>query len=105
MPLTPIVGKAAADRYNQPYLADASWFKGLDKVAKDILIWGGGAELLIDSINFVSKRLKEAHPRVDLVIGPGAAHEDFIFDKLLGYKQSKSGGAEVVESWVAQRVR
>ena len=66
-----------------------------------MLIWGGGGEVLIDSIREISKKLKAAHPRVDYVEQPGAAHEDFIISRLLGYTSDEGG--EVVASWIAQR--
>jgi len=66
---------------------------------KEILTWGGGGEVLIDSINAIHKKLEQAHPKAKLVVEPGAAHEEFIFDYLLGYKDS--AGASLVESWIA----
>lgn len=99
------LGSAPVDNYNQPYLAPSDWFKGLDKVVKDILVWGGGGEILIDSIESVSKKVQAAHPRTELVVEVGAAHEDFIMDRLLGYKQSVGEGGEVVERWLAQRLK
>lgn len=52
----------------------------------------------------MGKKLKETHPRLELVVEPGSAHEDFIMDRLLGYKVSNGKGGEVIESWIAQRV-
>lgn len=83
-------------------LTEPSWFKGLDKVAKDIFVWGGGGEILIDSINATAEKLKKAHPRVEYVVQPGASHEDFIIDTLLGYKDAQ--GTKVVRSWMEQRL-
>ena len=66
-------------------------------------MWGGGGEVLIDSIDAFSKKLKEAHPNTEVVVQPGAAHEDFIMDKLLGYK-AKGEGTKLVESWIKARL-
>ena len=44
-------------------------------------------------------KLKKAHPQTEVVIQPGAAHEDFIMDKLLGYRH-KAQGTEVIERWL-----
>jgi len=87
------------DNWNQPILADDAWFRDLSSVASSILVWGGGGEVLVDSIQVIAAKLKEAHSRTEVVIQPGAAHEDFILDKLLGYK-AKSQGTEVVERWL-----
>ncbi|KAK3686902.1 hypothetical protein LTR37_019344 [Vermiconidia calcicola] len=97
------LGSSALDNYNQPILADAAWFNGLDRKVGDILVWGGGGEVLIDSIEAVTKILKEAHPKTELVVESNAAHEDFILDKLLGYK-GKNEGTELVENWIKARL-
>ena len=91
------------DNYNQPILADLSWFNGLNLKVKDILVWGGGGEVLIDSIEAIGKKLKEASPSTELVVQPGAGHEDFLFDTLLGYKQ-KAEGTKLIESWLASKM-
>ncbi|KAK3619502.1 hypothetical protein LTR56_024003 [Elasticomyces elasticus] len=97
------LGDAKLDFYNQPADADDQWFTGLDKKVKDVLVYAGGGEILLDSINAFTKILKQAHPRVELVIQPGVAHDDIILDKVLGY-QKKAEGTKVIESWIAQRV-
>ena len=75
----------------------------MDTVTKDILIWGGGGEVLIDSIQVLERKLKRAHRRLEYVEQPGASHEDFILEKLLGYTE-KAQGTVVVESWIAARL-
>jgi hypothetical protein len=67
------------------------------------LIWGGGAEVLIDSIKDFSQILAAAHPKTKLVVQAGAAHEDFIFDATVGYKV-KPEGTKLVESWIEERI-
>lgn len=84
------------------YVAPVSWFDGLEKVAKDIFVWGGGGEVLIGSIDAIAEKLKKAHPRVEYVVQPGASHEDFIIDTLLGYKNVQ--GTQVIRSWILQRL-
>jgi hypothetical protein len=42
--LTKIAGPAPFDNYNQPVLAPADWFSGIDKLVKGILVWGGEQE-------------------------------------------------------------
>lgn len=97
------LGPAALDNYNQPILANLTWFRGLDLKIKDVLVWGGGGEVLIDSIQAIGKTLKDANPKTEVVIEPGAAHEDFIIEKMLGYKE-KGEGTKLIESWVAARI-
>ncbi|KAK5124601.1 hypothetical protein LTR85_001314 [Meristemomyces frigidus] len=97
------LGGKPADNYNVPLHADSNWFSGLDTKAKDIFVWGGGGEVMIDSIEGITKKLKQAHPRVEYFVEPGASHEDMVINKLLGYKD-KSEGTKVIESWLAQRL-
>lgn len=49
-------------------IADKSWFEGIEKATKDILVWGGGGEALIDSIEAIAKQLKEAFPKTEVVV-------------------------------------
>lgn len=97
------LGSSSLDNYNQPILADLTWFSGLDLKVKDVLVWGGGGEVLIDSIEAIGKKLKEAHSRAELVVQPGAAHDDFIIERLLGYKE-KGEGTKLIESWIPARL-
>ena len=98
-----LVGSKSLDNYNQPILADVSWFSGIESKVKDILIWGGGGEVLIDSIDAVSKKLKEAYPKTEYVREAGASHEEFIMERMLGYKE-KAEGTKLVESWLKSRL-
>jgi acetyl esterase/lipase len=96
-------GPSKIDSYNQSVIADSAWFKGLDGKVKDILVWGGGGEVLIDSIEVTAKKLQQAHPRVEYVVQNSAAHDDFIIEKILGYK-NKGEGTEVIERWMKARL-
>ncbi|TKA31265.1 hypothetical protein B0A54_15320 [Friedmanniomyces endolithicus] len=93
---------AELDYYNQPADADEQWFSGLDKKVKDMFVYAGGGEILIDSIELFVQKLKQAHPRVEFFVQSGAGHDDIILDKVLGYKK-KAEGTKVIESWIAQR--
>lgn len=97
------LGSAPVDEYSEPVRGDIKWYSGLDRVVKDVLIWGGGGEVLIDSIEQLAKTLKAAHPKTELVVQPGAAHEDFLLDVLLEYKE-KGEGTKLIESWLSERV-
>ncbi|CAK3888142.1 Steryl acetyl hydrolase 1 [Lecanosticta acicola] len=97
------LGDSPANEYNEPIRADSQFYSGLPKIVENLLVWGGGGEVLIDSIQKSAATLKEAHPKTELVVQKGAAHEDFILDVLLGYKE-KGEGAVVVENWLAERL-
>jgi acetyl esterase/lipase len=107
LPVEPVAyspsGSKSLDNYNQPILADVSWFSGVESIVKDILIWGGGGEILIDSIDAFSKKLKEAYPKTEYVREAGASHEEFIMEGMLGYKE-KAEGTKLVESWLKARL-
>ena len=85
--------------YNDPIQADSKWFAELENIASDIFIWGGGGEVLFDSIEAFTEKLRQVHPRVDLVMQPGASHEDFIMDRTLGYT-NKAEGTRAIEKWI-----
>lgn len=61
------LGSAKLDNYNQPVLAKDDWFAGLDSVVSEVLVWGGGAEVLIDSIDRIVAQLKRTFPKLDYV--------------------------------------
>ncbi|TKA52285.1 hypothetical protein B0A49_12486 [Cryomyces minteri] len=97
------LGGARLDEYNQPIIADDDWFKGLENVVSEILVWGGGGEVLIDSIVEIAKKLQKAHPKTELVVQPKVGHEEFIIDTLLGYKE-KAEGTVLMENWIGARL-
>ncbi|GAB7350358.1 hypothetical protein MBLNU459_g0987t1 [Dothideomycetes sp. NU459] len=97
------LGTAKSDAYNEPVTADKSWFQGLAGAASEILVWGGGGEVLIDSIEVIQKKLKDANPKTDYVVEPGACHEQFLIDILLGYKE-KGQGTKVIEEWISSKL-
>ena len=94
-----VPGTATRDDYNQPSYADQSFFEGLKRVAERILVWGGSYELIIDSIEPLAKKIQQAHPQTEIVIESEAAHEGFIFDLTLGYKE-KSQATKLIENWI-----
>ncbi|KAL2357321.1 Alpha/Beta hydrolase protein [Cryomyces antarcticus] len=97
------LGGARLDEYNQPTIADDDWFKGLENVVSEILVWGGGGEVLIDSIVEIAKKLQKAHPKTELIVQPKVGHEEFIIDTLLGYKE-KAEGTVLMENWIGARL-
>jgi acetyl esterase/lipase len=67
------------------------------------LVWGGGGEAIITTIVNFADKLKKAHPQVELVVQPGAAHDDPIIEKMLGYRE-KHEGTKVIEAWIGARI-
>ena len=67
------------------------------------MVYGGGGEVLIDSIKVFGAKLKRAHARSELVVVPKAAHIDIIIDKAFGYK-GKAEGTQLIESWMTKVV-
>ncbi|KAI5371087.1 putative alpha/beta hydrolase-3 [Septoria linicola] len=83
---------------------DDSWKRNATNIiVKDVLIWGGDKEVIIDSIEAMSRTLQQVHPGTELVVELDAAREDFIMDALLGY-QGKATGTKVIEGWLASRL-
>ncbi|KAK3673418.1 hypothetical protein LTR78_006652 [Recurvomyces mirabilis] len=97
------MGNAKLDNYTQAADADEKWFSGLDKVVRDVLVYGGGGEVLIDSIKLFGAKLKRAHSKAELVVLPKAAHIDMIIDKSFGYK-GKAEGTQLIESWMSAAI-
>ena len=76
---------AETDAYNQPLelTANDPWWQGLDRVIGDIAVVAGGDEVLLSSVSEMAARLQKAHPRVELFVGQGEAHDKPI-NTLLG---------------------
>jgi hypothetical protein len=117
------------DAYSQPADAPVQWWKEVaEKVVENVLIWGGGGELLIDgikkfSINLMTgfedaedvveeknKLLKmmtvdveklhpEVHLRAKLVVSPHEAHVEMIINYLLYIKKEEDGGRQI-KKWL-----
>lgn len=68
---TAFMGNAEKDNYAQPAMAPADWFSKIDTVIGDLLIWGGGGEVLLDSIDATAKRMKGVFPKTKYVVEVG----------------------------------
>jgi hypothetical protein len=100
------------------------WWKEVANVVDEILIWGGGGEILIDGIrifaNNIAAGFAEAgassspeqmpgtrrvtgRERVFYVETPRASHEEQIMNYTLRIKK-KSSGAIVIEEWINARL-
>jgi acetyl esterase/lipase len=99
----------AGDAYSEPLLAPASWWEEVASVIEETLIWGGGNEVLLDSIEEFARRFEKGFGgkggRVSTVITPNAAHIEMILEILLGYKKdSGTGSTLVVKDWVKAKL-
>lgn len=95
-------GTADSDAYTEPAMAPAEWWHGLDHVVKDVFVWCGGGEVLIDGITEVAEKIKSVHRNTTFYLSPRSGHEEMIFDVLLGYEKSDSSKA--VEAWLFERL-
>lgn len=62
------LGSSPKDNYNQPSMAEASWFEGLEGIVKDILVEAGGGEMMVNGINEVVKSLRGAHKNITYLV-------------------------------------
>lgn len=116
---------AKHDAYSQPIDAPAEWWKEVaDKVVEDVMVWGGGGEVLIDGIRTFAANVisgfegaegerpaaiangmsnvaaeSEKHIRAKLVVSPHEAHEEMIINYLLYIKKEDDGGRQI-KKWL-----
>ncbi|KAK4695550.1 hypothetical protein P7C71_g2233, partial [Lecanoromycetidae sp. Uapishka_2] len=86
------LGGKEKDAYNEPLSADPGWWRGLDDVVRDIMVVGGGDEVLIDCIRELARqfevcnhrclskcllliKMQAFHPGVITVIAPDEWHD------------------------------
>lgn len=90
------------DTYNNPVTAPEGWWQGLNRVVSDVLIWGGGGEVLIDSIKIVMDHMKQDFPTgVRDVVGYNMCHEEMVVDVMMGNKKGEA--AILVEDYLAAK--
>lgn len=113
---------ATHDAYSQPVDAPAEWWTEVaDKAVEDLLVWGGGGEVLIDGIkkfagNVISgfeattstirtvvdekaQARVGTHQRAKLVVSPEEAHEEMIINYLFYIKKEDDGGRQI-KKWL-----
>jgi acetyl esterase/lipase len=120
--------RGAHDEYSEPVRAPPERWSQVASHVDEVLIWGGGGEILIDGIrafannvasgfaavdgaaavgqmkmNGARTRMSVGLERVFYVETPRASHEEQIVDHTLGIK-SKNGTATVIEDWVCARL-
>jgi len=118
---------AAHDAYSQPVDAPVEWWTEVAKKAvEDVLVWGGGGEVLIDGITKFADQLvagfeaagvptirtvdEKATPeildavtrkRARLVVSPDEAHEEMIINYLFYIKREDDGGRQI-KKWLVE---
>ena len=122
---------AKHDAYSQPVDAPADWWTEVaNKAVDDVLIWGGGGEVLIDGItkfaeNVISgfeansptiraispdgKAISETvnratRKRAKLVVSPEEAHEEMIINYLFYIKKEDDGGRQI-KKWLVETLK
>jgi hypothetical protein len=125
--------RGAHDEYSEPVQAAPERWEQVAAHVDEVLIWGGGGEILIDGIrafannvasgfaasqrdaaidsaaigrmkmNGARTRMSVGLERVFYVETPRASHEEQIVDYTLGIK-SKNGTATVIEDWICARL-
>ncbi|KAI9699204.1 MAG: hypothetical protein M1820_007283 [Bogoriella megaspora] len=113
------------DVYSHPSEAGVEfWREVADRAVEEVLIWGGGGEVLIDGIRKFAADVEEGFEmsaaavagsksvdadgkgdgqevkhRVKFVEGPEMAHEEMIIDRVLRIKERSEGDVEI-EKWL-----
>ncbi|KAL6715469.1 hypothetical protein ACLMJK_006430 [Lecanora helva] len=96
------LGGQISDPYSEPLSADKSWWKGLDGIVEEILILGGGGEVLLDVIRELARRYEAVHPKVKTVIAEGEWHNKPIMTAM-GLPRG-GGQSDAVKSFVKARL-
>jgi acetyl esterase/lipase len=99
----------AGDFYSEPVTAPASWWEATADVIDEVLIWGGGNEVLLDGIEEFASRFQKGFGakggRVSTVITEKAAHVEMIAERILGYKgDSGTGSVQVINDWAKAKL-
>ncbi|KAF2670028.1 alpha/beta-hydrolase [Microthyrium microscopicum] len=127
------IGPGNIDEYAEPIRAPPEWWKSVaERVVDEVMIWGGGGEILIDSIRIFANAIAEGFASADVAyiyagattnkdmnggvfrrrIGrervfyvetPRASHEEQIMNYTLNIK-GKTPAATVIEEWVNARL-
>ncbi|KUJ23514.1 alpha/beta-hydrolase [Mollisia scopiformis] len=98
------------NNYSEPLLSNASWWRGMNNVVRDIWIFAGNDEVFADSLHAFGVKLRDgwkdgggAEENVVLEFGEDEAHIGPILDVMLQYKE-KSGTQLGLEKWLKECV-
>lgn len=119
--LTYITPGSQHDAYSEPSQSPPEWWVDIAKgTVQNMMIWGGGGEVLIDSIRLFADKVgagfasaeqespvgaaddeKELLPRFVFTVTPGCGHEQMIIDALM-FGMVKGGvAAKELENWLS----
>ncbi|KAF7181172.1 hypothetical protein CNMCM7691_000301 [Aspergillus felis] len=91
------LGDAERDYYSDPSNAPSTWFENL--LVKEILVLGGGNEIMRSMIEGFVSKVQMAFPSVELFIGEREAHVAPVFNLYVGSKiETKQGKA--LKEWL-----
>lgn len=98
------------NNYSEPLLSNASWWRGMNNVVRDIWIFAGNDEIFTDSLHAFGVKLRDGwkdgggvEENVVLEFGEDEAHIGPILDVMLQYKE-KSGTQLGLEKWLKECV-
>ncbi|BDD63019.1 hypothetical protein MPDQ_003689 [Monascus purpureus] len=95
------LGDAKEDTYNTPLGASVEWWEDLH--IQDLGIIVSDSELFFDDIMAFSEKIKAHNPHTQVLVAPGEAHVQSVFDK-----EMKSGeptrSLEYIANWVDERL-
>ncbi|KAF2705742.1 alpha/beta hydrolase fold domain-containing protein [Pleomassaria siparia CBS 279.74] len=99
----------AGDFYSEPVTAPASWWETIPDVIDEVLIWGGGNEILLDGIEEFARRFQKGFGdnggKVQFLVTEKAGHIEMIVERILGYKgDSGTGSVKVVHDWAKAKL-
>ncbi|KAF1809700.1 alpha/beta-hydrolase [Eremomyces bilateralis CBS 781.70] len=93
------------DEWSEPIVCDEQWWEGAASLVTHMMIWGGGGEIMIDSIREIAQKIttgfenaakaawegeRENIGKVTLIVAPRACHVEPVVDHSMPFKNQKS---------------
>jgi acetyl esterase/lipase len=99
----------AGDFYSEPVTAPAWWWESAVDVVDEVLIWAGQNEILLDGIEEFARRFTKGFGgkggKVTTVVTPKAAHDEWLVEKMFGYKgDSGTGTSTTIKGWLKSKL-
>ncbi|KAJ5266512.1 hypothetical protein N7478_009320 [Penicillium angulare] len=96
------LGNAPRDNYTDPFNASPEWLAALP--AKEILVTGGGNEILLPVIQDFAKKLKDSFGNAELFVGHRECHVAPIYHIMLNDNSETEQGKKI-KSWLAEQLQ